>query len=270
MDSLSAVFLGLIQGAAEFLPISSSAHLALIKQLFGLKGASLSYDVMLHFATMLATLVFFAPDIAALLNGWVRGFFSREGRNSEGWPFGWAVMAGTVLTGVIALPLKPLVEIAMSQPLAIGAGLLITAGLLAYGASLSADLRGAPVTPLKGLFIGLVQGIAVLPGISRSGSTIVAGMKTGLTASAAFRFSFLLSVPAILGATLLEVRELLKIPDWAGALPPGWVWGMATAFLSGLVVLRIFRSLVVRGKWRPFVIYCGAVGCLSLALPLFR
>ncbi len=269
MDSLSAVFLGLVQGITEFLPVSSSAHLALFQRLFGFGEAALSYDIMLHFATMLAAVTFFAPDIASLLNGWVRGFFSPLGRESEGWSFGWAVLAGTVLTGAVALPLRPVVELAITQPWAIGAGLLATACLLAYGVSLSEDSGDRPVTLARGLIVGLVQGIAVMPGLSRSGFTIVAGMKTGLTASSAFRFSFLLSVPAIFGATLLEALKLLKTPDWSSTLPPGWIWGMIGAFLSGLLALRIFRSLVVRGRWRPFVVYCGAVGSFSLALSFF-
>ncbi|MGI6252500.1 MAG: undecaprenyl-diphosphate phosphatase [Aminivibrio sp.] len=266
METLPALLLGLVQGAAEFLPISSSAHLALAQRFLGLEEAALSYDIMLHFATMLATLTFFAGDILRLLKGWILGFFSSSGRESEGWPFGWAVLAGTVLTGAVALPLKPLVEQAMAKPWAIGTGLLITACLLKYGSSLHADSGDSSVTPARGLIIGLVQGIAVMPGISRSGSTIVAGMKTGLSASSAFRFSFLLSVPAIFGATLLEVRKLVKMADWSATLPPGWVGGMAVAFVSGLLVLRVFRGLVVRGRLQPFAYYCGALGLLSLVL----
>jgi len=270
MDSLPAVFLGLVQGITEFLPVSSSGHLAIFQGLFGLGEAPLSYGIMLHFSTMLATLVFFGADIIHFLGGWVRGFFSLAARESEGWSVGWAVLAGTVVTGAIGLPLKPLVEHAMTRPWAVGAGLLLTASILAYGAALPANLEGRPATVARGLLIGLVQGIAVLPGISRSGSTIVAGMKTGMNPSSAFRFSFLLSVPAIFGATLLEAMELTGTPDWASTLPRGWVWGMIAAFLSGLMALGVFRSLAVRGKWRPFVIYCGAAGCLCLALPFFR
>ena len=270
MDTLPALSLGLVQGVTEFLPVSSSGHLALLQQFFGIHEAALSYDLILHFATMLATLVFFGRDIALLLCQWFRGFLSADARTSEGWTFGWAVLAGTVLTGAVGLPLKPLVERAMTLPWAVGAGLLVTAAVLWYGSSLSTDLRGRPVTLFRGLAVGLVQGIAVLPGISRSGSTIVAGMKTGLSAQSAFRFSFLLSLPAIFGATLLEMKDLLKIPGWSSTLPAGWAWGTVAAFLSGLVSLIVLRRLVARVKWRPFAVYCAALGLLSLALSLGR
>jgi len=266
MEALPAVFLGLVQGVTEFLPVSSSGHLALFQQLFGIKEAALSYDLLLHFATMLATLAFFGRDIALLLCQWCRGLLSAESRTAEGWTFGWAVIAGTVLTGAIGLSLKSLVERAMTLPWAVGAGLLVTAAVLWYGSSLSTDLCGRPVSPARGLLVGIVQGIAVLPGISRSGSTIVAGMKTGLSAPSAFRFSFLLSLPAIFGATLLEMKDLLQVPDWSSTLPSGWAAGTAAAFFSGLVSLAVLRRLVTRGKWRPFAAYCAFVGLLALAL----
>lgn len=266
METLPAVFLGLVQGVTEFLPVSSSGHLALLQQLFGIEEAALSYDLLLHFATMLATLVFFGKDVALLLCQWCRGFLSAGNRSAEGWTFGWAVIAGTVLTGAIGLSLKPVVERAMTLPWAVGTGLLVTAAVLRYGSSLSTDLCGRPVTPARGLIVGLVQGIAVLPGISRSGSTIVAGMKTGLSAPAAFRFSFLLSLPAIFGATLLETKVLLQVPDWPSTLPAGWAAGTVAAFFSGLVSLAVLRRLVTRGKWRPFAVYCAILGLLALAL----
>lgn len=270
MESLPAIFLGLVQGVTEFLPVSSSGHLALLQQVFKIKEAALSYDLLLHFATMIATLVYFAQDVFFLLAAWFRGFLSRESRISEGWTFGWAVFAGTALTALVALPLKPLVERAMALPGAVGAGLLVTSALLWYGASVASDTLTYPVTLLRGVFVGLVQGLAVFPGISRSGSTIVAGMKAGLSPASAFRFSFLLSLPAISGATLLELKGLLELPNWASTLPVGWIAGFIVAFFSGLVSLMLLRRLVTRGRWKPFAIYCAFLGCLSLAMSLWK
>ena len=122
----------------------------------------------------------------------------------------------------------------------------------------------------RGVLVGLVQGIAVLPGISRSGSTIVAGMRTGFSADSAFRFSFLLSLPAIFGAALLEMKDLLAVPDWQSTLPSGWGAGIAAAFFSGLAALVILRRLVARGKWRPFACYCAVLGTVSILLALWR
>jgi len=270
IDSLPALVLGLVQGITEFLPVSSSGHLALLQQLFGIKEAALAYDLMLHFATMLATLLYFGKDIVSLFCEWGSGFFPSGRRDSEGWRLGWAVLAGTVATAAVGLPLKPLVERTMHLPGAVGCGLLITAAVLRYGSGLSGHRPGRPVTVLRGVLVGLAQGIAVLPGISRSGSTIVAGMRTGFSADSAFRFSFLLSLPAIFGAALLEMKDLLTVPDWQSTLPSGWPAGMAAAFLSGFAALVILRRIVARGKWRPFACYCAVLGTVSILSALWR
>ncbi len=270
IDALPSLVLGLVQGLTEFLPVSSSGHLALVQQVFGIEEAALSYDLMLHFATMLATFLYFGRDIVSLLREWGSGFFSEDRRDSEGWMLGWAVLAGTGVTAAVGLPLKPLVERAMQLPGAVGCGLLITAAVLWYGSGISGNRSGRPVTVPRGVLVGLVQGIAVLPGISRSGSTIVAGMRTGFSADSAFRFSFLLSLPAIFGAALLEMKDLLAVPDWQSTLPSGWWAGIAAAFFSGLAALVILRRLVARGKWRPFACYCAVLGTVSILLALWR
>ena len=265
--SLPALFLGLLQGLTEFLPVSSSGHLALARQLFAVKDASMSYDILLHFATMLATLLYFGSDIFRLLREWCAGFDSPSARTSEGWVFGWATIAGTIVTAAIALPLKPVVERMGAIPWAVGAGLLFTSALLWTGSRSTPpnDVQERRLSISRGIFIGAVQGVAVLPGISRSGSTIIAGMRTGLSAPSAFRFSFLLSLPAIFCATLLEVRGLLKMTGVA-SLPQGWVVGLCAAFISGFFSLVFLRRMVSAGKWRPFALYCACAGTLSIIL----
>ena len=177
---------------------------------------------------------------------------------------------GTPATAAPITTSGPLVERAMQLPGAVGCGLLITAAVLWYGSGISGNRSGRPVTVPRGVLVGLVQGIAVLPGISRSGSTIVAGMRTGFSADSAFRFSFLLSLPAIFGAALLEMKDLLAVPDWQSTLPSGWWAGIAAAFFSGLAALVILRRLVARGKWRPFACYCAVLGTVSILLVLWR
>lgn len=267
MGSGVSFLLGLIQGATEFLPVSSSGHLALMQQLFSVKGDILAYNVLLHFATMLATVVYFRSDMAFLFVQWCRGFLPGGPRNGEGWSFGWAVIAGTAVTAAVGLPLKSVVEWAMTAPGAVGAGLLLTGAILWRGSSIApAKGNGGKVSLYQGLCIGAVQGLAVLPGISRSGSTIVAGLKTGLPRDDAFRFSFLLSLPAILGATLLEMKDLLELADWSSSLPHGWLAGTAAAFLSGYAALGLLRRLVSRGSWRPLAVYCAVLGVISIIL----
>lgn len=270
MEYLPALFLGVVQGVTEFLPVSSSGHLALFQQLFSMDESALSYDLFLHFATMSATVLFFRKDIVSFFSQWSSGFFSSAGRKTEGWTLGWAVAAGTVATGVLGLSLKPLVQRAMTLPAAVGGGLLVTAALLWYGANLASRDTARPLTLSTGILVGLIQGVAVLPGISRSGSTIVGGMKSGMAPLDAFRFSFLLSLPAIFGATLLEVRELMKMDSWRATLPPGWIFGVILAFFTGLAALTLLRRLVSRGQWKPFALYCALLGGLILGLSLVQ
>ena len=265
---MPAALLGLLQGLTEFLPVSSSGHLALARALFSVENASLTYDVLLHFATMLATLVYFGTDIVSLLREWFAGFLSSEER-CEGWYTGWAVLAGTLSTAVVALPLKPVVVRMGSIPGAVGAGLMFTS-LLLWRASFRRPSEERSISPLLGMLIGVVQGVAVLPGVSRSGSTIFAGLRAGLPSERAFRFSFLMSIPAVLGATLLEARGLLAMSDWSSSLPAGWQVGMIISFAAGLCSLVLLRRVSAAGRWRPFAVYCALAGALSITLSLVR
>ncbi|MCL2009408.1 MAG: undecaprenyl-diphosphate phosphatase [Synergistaceae bacterium] len=257
----NTLFLGIVQGATEFLPVSSSGHLALLQIFFGMEqDGLLAFDVVLHCATILVVLIFFRNDIFTFLTQWLRGFFSRENREAEGWSYGWAVLAGSAVTACLALPLKGAVEAAMTSRLAVGAGLLVTAGLLCV----------VPLFPERGknslikaaLVVGLVQGLAVFPGISRSGSTIAAALFMGLAASEAFRLSFLMSVPAILGAAFLEALHVLRGP--ALTFPNGWVLSALAAFLVGYSSLVFLRRLVLSGKWAYFGVYCFFLGLAAV------
>ena len=257
-----SLLLGLLQGVTEFLPVSSSGHLALLQMFLGYGEAPLAFDVVLHVATMLATIVYFRRDILVLSREFCSGFAKSSGRATPGWRIGWAVVAGTVVTAIVGLPLKPLVERALSSPTLVGAGLCVTAALLFLsGASRDGTSR---MTLRCGLIVGLAQGIAVLPGISRSGATLAAGLRSGLDRDESFRFSFLLSLPAIAGAVVLEFRHGLS----SAGLPEGWYWGALVAFLSGYAALGLLRRFVTGGRLRVFSIYCACLGALALGASL--
>ncbi|MDR3265062.1 MAG: undecaprenyl-diphosphate phosphatase, partial [Synergistaceae bacterium] len=253
------LILGAVQGLTEFLPVSSSGHLALLQTFFGFRPSGLlAFDLLLHCATMLAVLIFFRDDIARLLRQWFRGFVSSDARASEEWTTGWAILAGTVVTAALALPLKSAVESAMQSPIAVGAGLVTTAGLLCVVPLLPERSRKLSIR--IALFVGFVQGLAVFPGVSRSGSTIMAGLLLGLTAPEAFRLSFLMSISAIAGASLLESRNLLR---GSVVLPSGWLFGVAIAFALGWFSLALLRRLVLSGRWAYFGIYCFLLGVFA-------
>ncbi len=257
------LILGIVQGVAEFLPISSSGHLALLQTFFEFDGAEtnlLAFDLLLHCATVLAVLIFFRRDIVLLLSQWFKGLTAKEARGTEGWRYGWAILGATLATALIALPLKGAVELAMQSRIAVGAGLLVTAGLLFTVPLLPERQR---VLSFKiALVIGVVQGLAVFPGVSRSGSTIVAGLLMGLAAQEAFRLSFLMSVPAILGAAFLEGAKVLRSP--VQTLPDGWVFGALAAFVLGWICLALLRRLVLSGRWAYFGLYCFLLGLVAI------
>jgi len=261
-------FLGVLQGLTEFLPVSSSGHLVLAQGLMGWRDPAVSFDVMLHLATMAATLVYFRREIVSLLTEWLQGFADGERRDTEGWRTGWAVLAGSVATVAVVLLVRPFVEKAFASPLAVGVSLLVTACVLWAGSNIRTDNRR--LTVATGLWTGLAQAVAVFPGLSRSGLTIVAGLKRGLAPETAFAFSFFLSLPAIAGATLLQALDVPEGQSIFSCLPAGWCAGMAAAFITGLGALALLRRVVLKGRWKGFAVYCAVAGLVVIAVEIFR
>lgn len=260
----NVVLLGFIQGLTEFLPVSSSGHLALAQIFLGVKMPPLSYDLVLHVATMAATVLFFFNDIVRLLTEWVSGIFSKEKRGLTGWSVGWAVFIGTIVTGAIGMLVKDFAEEAIMNSLMVGIGLIFTGIVLIASRFIRKGL--GRVSPFDGLLVGLAQGLAVMPGVSRSGMTMMAGTAVGISREEVFRFSFLLSIPAITGAALLQAKEVGGIDAFITSLPQGWYLGAAAAFVSGIVSLFVLRKLVIASKWWIFGIYCLALGLLSVII----
>lgn len=258
----NVVILGFIQGLTEFLPVSSSGHLALAQIFLGVEMPPLSYDLVLHVATMAATVLFFFNDIIRLFTEWVSGIFSKEKRSLTGWSVGWAVFIGTMVTGAIGMLIKDFAEDTMMNSLMVGFGLVFTGIVLISSRFIRKGL--GRVSPFDGLLVGLAQGIAVMPGISRSGMTMMAGTAAGISREEVFRFSFLLSIPAIAGAALLQAREVGGVEAFISSLPGNWYLGASAAFVSGLVSLFVLRKLVIASKWWIFGIYCLALGSLSV------
>lgn len=259
---IDVIVLGILQGLTEFLPVSSSGHLALAQVLFGIKEQNLTLSVVLHAGTLLATLLYFRKRVGLILGQTLVGL-RRPSRmfHTEGGRDALVVLLSSLPTAIIGLALHDTVERWTAMPLAVGAGFVITSLLLV--STRFAD-PGAQTTPTwKGaLLIGLAQGLAVVPGISRSGSTIAAALWLGVRSERAFELSMLISLPAVFGAFLLELRKALGVGDGIFGL----LIGAGVAFAVGLVALAMLRHVVTRGRLVWFVLWVGPLALATLAL----
>lgn len=259
---IQSIILGAVQGLCEFLPVSSSGHLALFQIFMGFEDNMLTFDILLHFATLLAVVLYFWRDILQILADWFGGWFSNH--RKSGWAYGWAIIISTIITSIIGLALKDTAE-KFSESLAlVGAGEIFT-GLILALIPIFASRRGNSSLLKIAVAVGIAQGIAVLPGVSRSGMSIAMGLFMGLGISEAFRYSFLISIPAILGATLLECVKFLKGSE-AVFLPEGYMYGAVIAFVLGLASLIFMRRIVNAKNWAYFGFYCLIVGIIAVIL----
>lgn len=269
MNYLYAAFLGLLQGVTEFLPVSSSGHLSLVQNFFGGEGPDNLFNVLLHFATLLAVFVVYRRDIADMIVEFFRGLKAlctpgtEKGRVPPARRLVLMIIVGT-LPLFIVLPFKSKVEALGGSTLFIGCALLVT-GLLLFASDRFS--RGQKtmrsMTVADAALIGCGQALAVVPGLSRSGTTITAGVARGLDRPFAVRFSFLLSLPAVLGATLLEVLDVVK-EGVDTALVPQYLVGMAVAAVSGYFAIALVKRLADKGRFGAFAYYCWAVGVATL------
>lgn len=250
------IVLGIIQGLTEFLPVSSSGHLVIFQALFKLPH-SIAFDVVVHLATALAVVVYFWKDIIKILS---------PKSNVQSRKMLWYLMVGTVFTGILGLTFKDFFESLFSSVFAVGWFLLLTGLIIILAEWIGKGTRKSEEMNIwDAILVGLAQGCAIAPGLSRSGTTISASLARGLDRTLAARFSFLLSIPAILGAGLVQSKAIIK----AGTIGIG-IWplilGFAAAFVSGLIAIKIFMNIIQRMSIRGFAYYCFIVGILVLIL----
>jgi undecaprenyl-diphosphatase len=252
---LDAIFLGLIQGLTEFLPVSSSGHLVISEALLGIKQPGVSFEVAVHLGTLLSVVVFFRSRLA----GYVRALFDSS-KKTERREIGYLIV-GTIPAGAIGLLFKDFFESAFSNPLLTAIMLLVTGSILLLPKLVKekhADLS-LPVV----IIMGFGQALAILPGISRSGSTIAFGMLGRLKPAIAAEFSFLLAIPAIAGAAVLNADSFRALPE--GEVMP-YIVGTSTAFVFGLIAVYLVLAAVRRGRFEYFAYYCFAAGLLGIYL----
>ena len=268
-----AIALGLIQGLGEFLPISSSGHLILAQAVFGLEEPEMAFDIMLHLGTLTAVCLFYRETLITLIKElrFLPGTLISPARMKElylGRPdfrFGLLIIIGTIPTGVMGMLLKDLVKGGLSSVFSVGVALLITGVLLRLVGKRGRDGRQADQMTIRdALIIGIIQGIAVIPGLSRSGFTICAGLFVGLSRVTAARYSFILSIPAIIGAAVLEMggsfESRFSAPDFAA--------GFIVAAVSGYLALALLVRLLKQDNFGVFSWWCWGVGLFAVGWSL--
>lgn len=245
MTFLKAIISGIVQGVTEFLPISSSGHLVILHNLVGLKEPQLAFDIFLHVGTLLAILIVFWKDIIEL-------FTTKK-------KAGLFILLGTVATAVFVLIFGGTAESAFASVKTVGSMLILTGAWLILGNFIRFGTEG--MSGFKAILIGLAQGIAVIPGISRSGATISTALFLGLDPQAAARFSFLLAIPAIILAFLFK----LKGGAFAG-FNINYLFGLITSCIVGILSLKLLLRMLYRNRFYIFGFYCILVGILAVVL----
>ncbi len=266
---LQTIILGIVQGLTEFLPISSSGHLVLLPHLLGWEMPAQDtfiFDVLVQVATLLAVIVYFWDDLWRIALAFGRGLVQRAPLAEADSRMGWYLILATIPAGVVGLLVKDQVEAAFASPRAAAGFLLLTAALLVIAERIGKRSRDEQTfTWVDALAMGAAQILAIFPGVSRSGSTIAGGMLRDLDRPTAARFSFLMSVPVMLAAGALALKDLLALPHLAQILPP-FLAGFAAAAIVGYLSIRWLLRYLTRHSLYVFAAYCAALGLLVLVL----
>lgn len=260
MDIFTAVILGIIQGFTEFLPVSSSGHLVLAQSLIkDFQQPGMLFDTLLHGATLGAVFLYFRRRILELIvapfglvnNNYKKIYFENK-------RFWWGIILATIPTGIIGLSLESKVEGIFSTPAFVGYFLIVTSILLLISDRFHGN---GEITGISAIIIGIVQGLAVIPGISRSGSTTAAGLFLGIKREEMAEFTFLMSIPAILGAIILQARHISAVP--ASELT-AYIAGMIAAFISGFFAIGFMVYFIKRANLKAFALYCLIAGITAI------
>lgn len=263
MSLVEAIILGLLQGFTEFLPVSSSGHLVIFQHLFGISQPGVTFEVLVHFGTMISILTVFWGDLAALIKGLAN--------NREQKKLFVLLLTGTIATGFVGIVMGSFFKGLFEQPVVTGFMLLVTGFIVHMIARISKFPGGKNIermSYLDGIITGIFQGIAIIPGISRSGSTILASLFRGLKRQTAIKYSFLLALPAITGATLLEAVDIIRMGEVPGYLSI-YLFAAVLAFISGVLSIKIFINFLNKGKFHYFAYYCWVMGTFAILYFLF-
>ena len=269
MSIVQALVLGFLQGVTEFLPVSSSGHLVIMQHYLGLRRPLVLFDVALHTATLVVVLIYFRGDLGSIILSLIKPKVHHSQALLERKIF-YLIIVGTIPTVILGLILWVWVDLLFTRAGLTSVMLIITGIILHVGGKTTRTGRGIKeMGIMDALLIGVMQGIAIVPGISRSGATISTGLLRGINKEFSFRYSFLLSIPAILGALTLSLKDALIEKRFPSQLLP-WIVGALSALAAGYLSLVLLRKTVVKGKLSLFSYYCWILGIGSLILWISR
>jgi undecaprenyl-diphosphatase len=264
---LEAIVLGIVQGLTEFLPISSTGHLRIVPAFLGWEDPGAAFTAVTQLGTMAAVLLYFREDLVRIARAWLQSLFDRPKRRELDARLGWYIVLGTIPIGIFGVLFKDQIETGARDLYLIGVALIVLGLVLLLAEKVGTRERSIEQIRTKdGFAIGFAQALALIPGVSRSGATITAGLFMGLDRPAAARFSFLLSVPAVVLSGLLELGTILSEDDEEGTSLVALVVATLTAFLSGYAAIAWLLRYLATHSTVIFVVYRVALGVVVLAL----
>ncbi len=269
MDIIKAIILGLVQGLAEFLPISSSGHLVIFADILNFQEEGIAFEVFVHFGTLLSIFVAFRKELAQMIIAplaiWIKK--SEDSNLKEYLRWDMFIVVATIPAALIGLTFKDLIEEAFANVLLVYFMLAITGFIMTLTPRLKS--KATPFSFVNTFVMGIAQAFAILPGISRSGSTIFAGLAQGIDREKAARFSFIMSIPAVFGAVLLKVKDVIDAGIDSGAMA-NYIVGTIVAFISGYYAIIWLLDIVKKGKLQWFGYYCFLVSAIGIIWTLTR
>lgn len=263
IEILKYIFLGIIQGLTEPLPISSSGHVFILKQLMDLGSTDLNFEIIVNFGSLLAILLIYKNDIIKLIKNFFLYFKTKTEETKNDFKYCWLIVLGSIPIGIIGFTCKDLIEEKLNNIKIIGVAFLITSLFLFLVRNIKGKKKDKDISVLDSIVIGLTQVIAVIPGISRSGSTLIGGLFRDLDRDSALKYSFMLYIPVSLGTTILGIKDLLEMNNLHDIILP-YGLGFIASFVVSFFTLRWFMGVVKKGNLKYFSIYTLLLGLAIL------
>lgn len=262
-DLLIYVFLGIVQGLTEPLPISSSGHVFVIKKLFGVTSTDLNFEIIVNFGSLLAILLIYKDDLIKLVKNFFLYFKEKTEETKNDFKYCWLIVLASIPVGIVGLLFKDTIEDKLSNIKIIGVSFLITSLFLLLVSNIKGKRKEKDMNILDSIVIGLTQVIALIPGISRSGSTLIGGLFRKLDRETALRYSFMLYIPVSLGTTILGIKDLISSSNLHDIILP-YGLGFIASMIVSYYTLRWFIKIVKKGNLKYFSIYTLLLGLLIL------